>query len=109
MFVAVLAKLLKLEKEFATIDAAKHPKMLVVCEDTSVTPLVEDFLKAQGLNGDEILRVDSNRKGELPEAEWADLREKLFDIDVLLCIIRPSMYSLDYLCISFILRPSCYP
>jgi type III restriction enzyme len=78
---AGLAKLLKLEKEFATIDPAKHPKMLVVCEDTSVTPLVEDFLKSQGLSGDEILRVDSNRKGELPEAEWAELREKLFDMD----------------------------
>ena len=78
---AGLAKLLKLEKEFATIDPAKHPKMLVVCEDTSVTPFVEEFLKSEGLNEDEILRVDSNRKGELPEAEWADLREKLFDMD----------------------------
>ncbi len=78
---AGMAKLLKLEKEFATIDPTKHPKMLIVCEDTSVTPLVENFLKSQGLNGDEILRVDSNRKGELPEAEWADLREKLFDMD----------------------------
>lgn len=36
---AGLAKLLKLEKEFATIDAAKHPKMLIVCEDTTVTGL----------------------------------------------------------------------
>ena len=33
---AGLAKLRKLEKEFATIDPAKHPKMLVVCEDTDV-------------------------------------------------------------------------
>ncbi|HXT13164.1 MAG TPA: hypothetical protein VN873_16520 [Candidatus Angelobacter sp.] len=66
---AGLAKLLKLEKEFATIDPTKHPKMLIVCEDTTVTPLVEDFLRTQGLNCDEILRVDSNRKGELPEAE----------------------------------------
>ena len=78
---AGLAKLLKLEKEFATIDPAKHPKMLVVCEDTSVTPLVADFLISQGLNADEILRVDSNRKGELPEAEWKVLREQLFDMD----------------------------
>jgi len=78
---AGLAKLLKLENEFATIDPAKHPKMLVVCEDTSVTPLVADFLISQGLNADEILRVDSNRKGELPEAEWKVLREQLFDMD----------------------------
>jgi type III restriction enzyme len=79
---AGLAKLIKLEKEFATIDANQHPKVLVVCEDTTVTPLVEDFLKSQGLNEDEILRVDSNRKGELPEAEWKVLREQLFDMDV---------------------------
>ena len=58
---AGLAKLLKLEKEFSTLDPGKHPKMLVVCEDTSVTPLVSDFLVSQGLNEDEILRVDSNR------------------------------------------------
>ena len=78
---AGLAKLLKLEKEFATLDPSKHPKMLVVCEDTSVTPLVSDFLVAQGLNEDEVLRVDSNRKGELSEADWKVLREQLFDMD----------------------------
>ena len=78
---AGLAKLLKLEKEFATLDAARHPKMLVVCEDTSVTPLVENFLRDLGLNEDEILRVDSNRKGELSEEGWGVLRERLFDMD----------------------------
>ncbi|MBI5688307.1 MAG: DEAD/DEAH box helicase family protein [Verrucomicrobia bacterium] len=78
---AGVAKLMKLEKEFAAIDATRHPKMMVVCEDTTVTPLVVEFLISQGLNADEILQVDSNRKGELPEAEWAVLREKLFDMD----------------------------
>lgn len=78
---AGLAKLIKLENEFATIDGTQHPKMMIVCEDTTVTPLVADFLVTQGFNADEILRVDSNRKGELPEAEWAVLREKLFDMD----------------------------
>lgn len=78
---AGLAKLLKLEKEFATLDPSKHPKMLVVCEDTTVTPLVADFLISQGLNESEVLRVDSNRKGEMPEADWKVLREQLFDMD----------------------------
>ena len=78
---AGLAKLLKLEKEFATLDATRHPKMLVVCEDTTVTPLVETFLRDLGLNEDEILRVDSNRKGELSEEDWGGLRERLFDMD----------------------------
>ncbi len=78
---AGLAKLQKLEREFAAIDPARHPKMMVVCEDTTVTPLVVEFLKSEGLNEDEILRVDSNRKGELPESEWGVLRERLFDLD----------------------------
>jgi type III restriction enzyme len=81
MIRAGLAKLLKLEKEFATLDAARHPKMLVVCEDTTVTPKVEEFLIECGLNADEILRVDSNRKGELSEEDWGGLRERLFDMD----------------------------
>lgn len=79
---AGVAKLIKLEKEFATIDPTRHPKVLIVCEDTTVTPLVEEFLLSLGLNADEVLRVDSNRKGELPEEEWTDLRERLFDMDV---------------------------
>jgi type III restriction enzyme len=36
---------------------------------------------SQGLNEDEVLRVDSNRKGELSEADWKVLREQLFDMD----------------------------
>jgi len=81
MLRAGLAKLRKLETEFARIDPDRHPKMLVMCEDTNVTPLVEDFLKLEGLNADEILRVDSNRKGELKKEDWAVLRERLFDMD----------------------------
>ena len=71
-----LAKLFKLETEFATLDATRHPKMLVVCEDTTVTPLVETFLRDLGLNEDEILRVDSNRKGELSAFTQADVVRK---------------------------------
>ena len=78
---AGLAKLQKLEKDFAVIDGQRHPKMFVVCEDTDISPLVVDFLKDCGLDDSEVLRVDSNRKGELPEAEWDELRAKLFDMD----------------------------
>lgn len=81
MLRAGLAKLKKLEADFATVDATRHPKMLVMCEDTSVTPLVEAFLRLEGLAEDEILRVDSNNKGELSKEKWAALREKLFDMD----------------------------
>lgn len=78
---AGLAKLKKLESEFATIDPTRHPKMLVMCEDTSVTPLVNEFLRLEGLTDDEILRLDSSKKGELKESDWSVLHEKLFDMD----------------------------
>lgn len=81
MLRAGLTKLNKLAEEFATIDPARHPKMLVVCEDTKVTPLVEDFFRLEGLQEDDILRVDSNRKGEISPKDWAVFREKLFDMD----------------------------
>jgi type III restriction enzyme len=82
MLRAGLTKLKKLEIDFAAIDPDKHPKMLVVCEDTTVTPLIDDFLRREeGLSDDEILRVDSNRKGEMKLDEWKLLRERLFDVD----------------------------
>ncbi|MDA8008838.1 MAG: DEAD/DEAH box helicase family protein [Pirellulales bacterium] len=76
-----VAKLAKLEREFRAMDAAKRPKMLVVCEDTSVTPLVSEFLQDEGMPEKDILRVDSNRKGELKSGEWEQLRERLFGLD----------------------------
>ncbi len=81
MLRAGLTKLRKLEAEFATLDPEKHPKMLVVCEDTTVTPLVDEFMRGEGLADDDVLRVDSNRKGELKVEEWKYLRERLFDVD----------------------------
>jgi type III restriction enzyme len=81
MLRAGLTKLRKLEADFAGLDSSKHPKMLVVCEDTTVTPLVAEFMQLEGLANDEVLRVDSNRKGELKPDEWKVLRERLFDVD----------------------------
>lgn len=81
MLRAGLTKLRKLEADFTGLDSEKHPKMLVVCEDTTVTPLVAEFMQLEGLAEDEVLRVDSNRKGELKADEWKVLRERLFDVD----------------------------
>ena len=67
--------------DFAKIDETKHPKMLVICEDTAVNGLVEKFFLEEGIAADEILRVDSNKKGEINREEWAVLKEKLFNID----------------------------
>ena len=82
MLRAGLKKLRKLEADFARIDPNRHPKMLVVCEDTTVSPLVADFLQDQeGLPEDEVMTIDSGKKAELGEKDWAPVRERLFSVD----------------------------
>lgn len=81
MLRAGLRKLQILEEQFAAIAPNKHPKLLVVCEDTTVTPLVAEFLHAEGLSEAEVIRVDSGRKAELRPKDWEPLRERLFDVD----------------------------
>ena len=82
MLRAGLKKLRKLEADFARIDPTRHPKMLVVCEDTTVSPLVAAFLQEQeGLQDDEVMTIDSGKKAELGEKDWAPVRERLFSVD----------------------------
>lgn len=81
MLQAGLKKLRILEEQFADADPDKHPKLLVVCEDTNVTPHVVEYLQSTGLSEDDILRVDSGRKAELGPKDWEPIREKLFDVD----------------------------
>lgn len=81
MLRAGLQKLRKLEADFARLDAERHPKMLVVCEDTTVSPLVAQFLCDEGLHDDDVLTVDSGKKAELGEKQWAPLRQRLFNVD----------------------------
>ena len=81
MLRAGLLKLKKLETDFARIDPARHPKMLVVCEDTTVSPLVAAFLQQEGLGEDEVMSIDSGKKAELGEKDWAPVRERLFSVD----------------------------
>ena len=81
MLRAGLKKLRKLEADFARLDATRHPKMLVVCEDTTVSPLVNAFLQDEGLAQDEVMTIDSGKKAELGEKDWAPVRERLFNVD----------------------------
>ena len=81
MLRAGLAKLKKLEREFTAVDEKKNPKMLVVCEDTSVAPYVNQLMLDEGLGQDEVVTIDSNAKGEVTEEEWKETKKKLFDID----------------------------
>ncbi len=81
MLRAGLAKLRILEEGFTKIDPRKHPKMMVMCEDTSVTPFVELFLKEEGLTSEDVLRIDSSQKGEMKDSEWMRVKERLFNVD----------------------------
>ncbi|MDP2254432.1 MAG: hypothetical protein Q8J60_09645, partial [Thiobacillus sp.] len=81
MLRAGLSKLKKLETDFAKIDPARHPKMLVVCEDTTVSPLVATFLQQEGLSENEVMTIDSGKKAELGEKDWAPVRKRLFNVD----------------------------
>lgn len=82
MLRAGLEKLRRLEASFTSFQPDKHPKMLVICEDTSVSPQVVDFLTAsEGLQSDEVMQIDSDRKGSIPQKEWAQVRQRLFNLD----------------------------
>lgn len=81
MLRAGLTKLSRLEEEFLKVDPSKNPKMLIVCQDTTVSPFVEAFLKSEGLEDEDIVTIDSNKQGEVKDEEWQAIKKKLFDID----------------------------
>lgn len=81
MINAGLAKLRRLEGSFEDVDESKHPKLLIMCEDTNVTPHVVEYLQQTGLHQDDIIRVDSGKKAELSAKDWDEARERLFDVD----------------------------
>ena len=81
MLRAGLTKLQRLEEEFVKQDEKKNPKMLIVCQDTTVSPFVEEFLKSEGFGNEDIVTIDSNKQGEVKDEEWQEIKKKLFDID----------------------------
>ena len=81
MLRAGLTKLRMLEREFLRENKMKNPKMLVMCEDTMVSPYVVEFLRNENLSDDDIVSIDSSRKGEVKEDEWKEIKKRLFDID----------------------------
>lgn len=81
MLRAGLTKLRILEEGFTGFQQDKHPKMLIICEDTKVVPYVIAFLKSEGLPEEDIMEIHSNKKGEVPPDEWDEIKQKLFNID----------------------------
>ena len=122
MLRAGLNKLRILEEHFTefTKDKAgisnKHPKMLVMSEDTSVTPFIEEFLKDEGLASDDVMRIDSNRKGEVPENEWKEIKYQLFSIDkhehpkvIVSVLMLREGFDVNNICVIVPLRSSTAP
>lgn len=94
----------------------KYPKMLIMCENTDVTPLVVDFLKQEGLAEEDIIRVDSNKKGEILEKEWLVLKQKLFNIDkyskprvIVSVLMLREGFDVNNICVIVPLRSSSAP
>lgn len=88
MLRAGLQKLKILEEQFVNLTcdksgiSDKHPKMLVICEDTKVSPFVTQFLSDnEGLSEEEVVQIDSDKKGSIPAKEWGKVKQRLFNID----------------------------
>lgn len=116
MLRAGLTKLNKLEEEFLKSDASKNPKMLIVCQDTTVSPFVEEFLKSEGLEDEDIVTIDSNKQGEVKDEEWQEIKKKLFDIDrykspkvVISVLMLREGFDVNNICVLVPLRSSQAP
>ena len=116
MLRAGLTKLARLEDDFVKIDKSKNPKMLIVCEDTNVSPFVHDFLLTEGLLEEDIVTIDSNKKGDMGEEEWKKVKAKLFDIDhharpkvVISVLMLREGFDVNNICVLVPLRSSKAP
>ncbi len=116
MIRAGLTKLQRLEEEFLKTDASKNPKMLIVCQDTSVSPFVEEFLKSEGLQEDDLVTIDSTKQGEVSDEEWKAIKTKLFDIDhhkqpkvVISVLMLREGFDVNNICVLVPLRSSKAP
>jgi type III restriction enzyme len=86
MLDAGLTKLQMLEDSFKELTkndkVMKYPKMLVICEQTAISPLVVEYLQTyRDLDETDIVKIDSNAKGEVTDKEWQTIKQRLFDID----------------------------
>lgn len=116
MLRAGLTKLNKLEEDFLAVDPSKNPKMLIVCQDTTVSPFVEEFLKTEGLKDEDIVTIDSNKQGEVKDEEWQEIKKKLFDIDrykspkvVISVLMLREGFDVNNICVLVPLRSSQAP
>ena len=116
MLRAGLTKLNKLEEEFLKNDASKNPKILLVCNEITVSPFVDKFLKSERLDEEDIVTIDSNKQGEVKDEEWQEIKKKLFDIDrykspkvVISVLMLREGFDVNNICVLVPLRSSQAP
>ena len=110
------AKLDKLAEDFAAVDMNndKSPKMMVMCEETEVVSLVRDFLISEGMTEDDIIEIHSNKKGEVGEEEWQQIKLKLSSLDkharprvVISVLMLREGFDVNNICVIVPLLPMC--
>ncbi|MGK0466990.1 DEAD/DEAH box helicase family protein [Clostridium sp.] len=123
MIRAGLQKLKILEKEFIEFTkdvngiTNKYPKMLIICEDTSVSPYVVKYLVDNlGLEEDEVIQIDSNKQGDVKKEEWVNIKRKLFNIDsyskprvIISVLMLREGFDVNNICVIVPLRASSAP
>ncbi|MDD5503778.1 MAG: DEAD/DEAH box helicase family protein [Candidatus Omnitrophica bacterium] len=121
MLRAGLAKLKKLEEHFTSLtdgaECSKYPKMFVVCEDTKVTPHVVEYLtKYEGLDEKDVAQIDSDKKGSVPQDEWFQLKQRLFNVDkhpqpkvIISVLMLREGFDINNICVTVPLRSSQAP
>lgn len=123
MLRAGLEKLKILEEHFIQFTkdknglSDKYPKMLVVCEETKVSPLVKGFLVAEpGMTEEDAVVIDSRGKDDLSEQEWLKVKQRLFNLDkhakpkvIISVLMLREGFDVNNICVIVPLRASAAP
>ncbi len=74
------------------------------------------ILLGEGLGEDDVMRVDSNKKGEISEQDWTDLKQRLFNVDkhekpkvVVSVLMLREGFDVSNICVIVPLRSSTAP
>lgn len=123
MIRAGLQKLKILEKEFIEFTkdingmTNKYPKMLIICEDTTVSPYISKYLIDNlGLEESDVIQIDSNKQGDVKKEEWDNIKRRLFNIDsyskpkvIISVLMLREGFDVNNICVIVPLRASSAP
>lgn len=116
MIKAGLSKLTLIDTQFSSqivSETPKHPKMLIVCEDTKVVPFVTEFLREVWYTEDEFIEIHSDKKWNVKPEERDAIKYKVFSIDkhkdpkiVVSVLMLKEWFDVNNICVIVPLRSS---